>query len=186
MVCQIGGAQNQDGLTEANINLEISLKLQHLLESSGCSVVLTRSDENGIYDLDKTSIRNKKKSDMKNRVKLINNSNADILVSIHLNKFENSKYWGWQSFYRKNDEKSKLLALSIQNNLNISIQKENKREILPISNKYIVDNTSIPISIIECGFISNMEEANALKTDEYQEKIAWGIYTGIMEYVNKL
>ena len=79
---------------------------------------------------------------------------------------------------------NKNLAISIQQNLNLSIQKENKRESLSLQNKYIIDNTKIPISIIECGFLSNEEELNLLKTDEYQQKIAWGIYTGIMDYLN--
>lgn len=171
------------GTTEANINLSISLKVQELLEASGCSTLLTRSDENGIYDSNKNSIKEKKISDLKNRVDLINSSDSNLLVSIHLNKFENSKYSGWQTFYRHNDDSSKNLAVSIQNNLNLSIQKENKREALSISNKYIIDNTKIPAVIVECGFLSNQEEAGLLKTEEYQEKIAWGIYTGIMEYM---
>ena len=178
------GASSQDGTTEANINLSITLKLQELLEASGCSTILTRSDENGIYDANKDSIRQKKISDLKNRVDLINESNSNLLVSIHLNKFEDSKYSGWQSFYRKNDDLSKNLAISIQKNLNLAIQKENKREALSISNKYLLDNTKIPATIVECGFLSNQQEMSLLKTEEYQEKIAWGIYTGIMDYMN--
>lgn len=178
------GASSTDGTTEANINLSIALKLQELIEASGCSSILTRSDENGIYDSNKNSIKEKKVSDLKNRVNLINESKSNLLVSIHLNKFEDSKYSGWQTFYRKNDDLSKNLAVSIQNNLNLAIQKENKREALSISDKYIIDNTQIPATIIECGFLSNEEEASLLKTEEYQEKIAWGIYTGIMDYMN--
>ena len=178
------GASSGDGTTEAHINLSISLKLQELLEASGCSTILTRSDKNGIYDSDKTSLKEKKISDLKNRVDLINKSYSNLLISIHLNKFEDSKYSGWQSFYRKNDEESKKLAVSIQNNLNLAIQKENKRNALSISNKYIIDKTTIPATIVECGFLSNEKELTLLKTEEYQEKIAWGIYTGIMDYMN--
>lgn len=178
------GASSSDGTTEANINLSISLKVQELLEASGCSTILTRSDENGIYDTDKNSIKEKKISDLKNRVTLINEDNSDLFVSIHLNKFEDSKYSGWQTFYRKNDDLSKNLAVSIQNNLNLTIQKENKREALSIENKYILDKTTVPATIVECGFLSNKEEASLLKSKEYQEKIAWGIYTGIMDYMN--
>lgn len=178
------GASSNDGTTESNINLSIALKLQELLEASGSSTILTRSDENGIYDSDKNSIKEKKISDLKNRVNLINESNSNLLVSIHLNKFEDSKYSGWQTFYRKNDDSSKKLAVSIQNNLNLAIQKENKREPLSISNKYIIDKTKIPATIVECGFLSNQEEMSLLKSEDYQEKIAWGIYTGIMDYMN--
>ena len=125
-----------------------------------------------------------KVSDIKNRVKIGNSSDANIFVSIHINKIPQSQYWGWQTFYRKNDDNSNSLAKNIQENLNKAIQKENKRKSLPISDKYIVEHTKIPISIVECGFLSNPEEEKLLQNDEYQNKIAWGIYTGIIDYFN--
>ena len=172
----------KNGVSESSINLKITKKVQHLLEQAGCEVILTRSDENGIYSSDSTSIRSKKISDMKNRVEIGNNSNADIFVSIHLNKIGESQYWGWQTFFRKNDENSKNLAISIQNGLNGAIQKQNKREALKIENKYIIDNVKIPTAIVECGFLSNAEEEKLLQTGEYQDKLAWGIYLGIINY----
>ena len=174
-----GGAINNDGLSESEINLKIIQKLQELLEASNCTVILTRSDENGIYD---ANAKKKKVSDLKNRVSIVNSSNADILISIHLNKISQSQYYGWQSFYQKNNENSKNLAKSIQNNLNYSIQRENKRECLPISNIYLMDNSKIPSVIVECGFLSNPEDSSYLQTDKYQNNLAWGIYTGIMDY----
>lgn len=120
---------------EEEINLKIVLKLQELLEQSGSTVILTRSDENGIYDLDKESVKSKKASDLKNRVKLANTEEADVFVSVHLNKLDLEYVHGWQTFYQKNNENSKKLAGFIQTNLNYSIQKENKREILPLSRK---------------------------------------------------
>lgn len=170
------------GISEAEINLEIVLKLQELLEQSGYTVILTRSDENGIYDLDEESIRDKKVSDLKNRVQLANSEEADIFVSIHLNKIEQSQYYGWQTFYQENSEESKSLAEKIQNNLNYTIQKENKREILALSGKYIMDNVIIPTVTVECGFLSNSQETQDLITDSYQSELAWGIYTGIVDY----
>ena len=156
--------------------------MQNLLEQAGCTVILTRSDENGVYDIDKKTIKEMKSSDLKNRVKIGNGAEADIFVSIHLNKIPQSQYWGWQTFFRRNDEKSIRLATTVQNNLNQAIQRENKREALSISGKYIVDNINIPITIVECGFLSNSEEEKLLQENEYQDKIAWGIYTGIMDY----
>lgn len=179
---QIGGAVSNNGISEEEINLAIVLKLQKLLEQSGCNVILTRSDENGIYDLDEKSIKNKKTSDLKNRVKLANSEEADCFISIHLNKIPQEQYSGWQTFYQRNNEKSKDLAFDIQNNLNFSIQKENKREILSLTGKYIMDNIEIPTVIVECGFLSNQEEEKQLSQSEYQERLAWGIYTGIMDY----
>lgn len=178
------GAQSSNGTTENKINLKIALKLQNLLEQSGCTVILTRSDENGIYDLDKTTLREKKVSDIKNRVKIGNSASADIFVSIHLNKIPQGQYWGWQTFYKKNSEDSENLAKCIQENLNKTISEENKRQSLTISNKYIVDHVEIPISIVECGFLSNKDEEAKLQMDEYQDKLAWGIYTGIIDYFN--
>ncbi len=177
-----GGAESSNGVHEDDINLKITLKVQNLLEQSGATVILTRSDENGIYDLDKTTLRDKKISDIQNRVKIGNESSADIFISIHLNKIPQSQYWGWQTFYRKEDEESKKIADSIQNSLKTTIQRENDRVALGIDNIYIVKNVTIPIGIIECGFLSNPEEEQLLQQEDYQDKLAWGIYTGIMDY----
>lgn len=177
-----GGAESANGVHEDDINLAITLKVQNLLEQSGATVILTRSDENGIYDLDKKTLREKKVSDIQNRVKIGNESSADIFISIHLNKIPQSQYWGWQTFYRKEDAESKKIADSIQNSLKTTIQRENDRVALGIDNIYIVKNVNIPIGIVECGFLSNPEEEQLLQQDEYQDKLAWGIYTGIMDY----
>lgn len=176
------GAQSSNGTTEAVTNLKITLKVQSLLEQSGATVVLTRSDENAIYDLDKTTLRQKKISDIHNRVKIGNESSADIFVSIHLNKISQQQYYGWQCFYKQNDEKSTALAKSLQENLNDSIQKENKRVSMKLDNVYIIKHVEIPISIVECGFLSNPEEETQLLSDDYQNRLAWGIYNGIMDY----
>ena len=170
------GAQNSDGLTEAKINLNIALKLQNLLESSGATVILTRSSDNAIYDANADSIAEKKVSDIKNRVKIGNSSSADIFVSIHLNKIPQEQYWGWQTFYREGDENSKNLATDIQNNLNKVISNDNNRVPLKIDNIYIMKNVEIPIALVECGFLSNKNEASKLVQDEYQDKLAWGIF----------
>lgn len=177
-----GGAVASDGVMEADINLRIALKLQNLLEQSGATVILTRSDENAIYNLDKKTLRDKKNSDIKNRVKIGNNSSADIFVSIHLNKIPQSEYYGWQTFFKDGSEEGKRLATCIQNNLNEAIQKENKRVPLKINNVYIIKHVEIPISIVECGFLSNPEEREQLEDNSYQNKLAWGIYNGVMDY----
>ena len=170
------------GVTEADINLKIMLKVQSLLEQAGSTVILTRSDENGIYDIDKTTLRQKKVSDIQNRVKIGNSSQADVFISIHLNKIPQQQYWGWQTFFKKDNENSKRLAQNIQQALNETIQKENKRESLKIENIYIIEHVEIPTAIVECGFLSNPEEKELLQQEEYQDKLAWGIYIGIMDY----
>ena len=179
------GAESSNGITEAQINLKIALKLQKLLEQNGCTVILTRHDENSIYDEGSDTIREKKVSDLKNRVKIGNESGADIFVSIHLNKIEQTQYSGWQTFYKKGCEDSKNLATIIQKNLNASIETKNERTPAMLNTVYIMKNIQIPITIVECGFLSNPEEEKLLQTEEYQEKLAWGIYNGIIEYFNE-
>lgn len=176
------GAQSSNGATEAETNLKIALKLQNLLEQSGSSVVLTRSDENAIYDIDTKTLRQKKISDIKNRVKIGNESQADIFVSIHLNKIPQSQYDGWQTFYKEGSEEGKKLAESIQTNLNEAIQRENNRVAKTIDNVYIIKHVEIPTTIVECGFLSNPEEEKMLLEDGYQNKLAWGIYNGIIDF----
>lgn len=178
------GAENENGVSEEAINLKIALKLQQYLESSGATVLLTRSDENGIYELDSKTIAQKKVSDIKNRVKIANESSADIYVSIHLNKIPQGQYWGWQTFYNGQNKKSKELADYIQKNLNATISNDNKRETKKLDTIYIMKNVEIPIALVECGFLSNEQEAQKLEQDEYQSKLAWGIYDGIMDYFN--
>lgn len=179
------GAESNSGTTEAETNLKIALKLQNLLESSGSTVVLTRSDKNAIYDLDSKTLKQKKISDIHNRVKIGNESSADIFVSIHLNKIPQQQYWGWQCFYNSSNEQSIKLAKSIQSNLNESIQKENNRVAMKLDTVYIMKYVEIPISIVECGFLSNPEEEKQLLEDGYQNKLAWGIYNGITDYFYK-
>ena len=178
------GAESSTGTTEAETNLKIALKVQNLLEQSGATVILTRSDENAIYDLDSQTLKEKKISDIHNRVKIGNESSADIFVSVHLNKIPQQQYWGWQCFYKSGNEASTKLAKLLQQNLNEAIQKENNRVAMKIDNVYIVKHVEIPLSIVECGFLSNPEEEQLLLTDEYQDKLAWGIYSGITEYFN--
>ena len=182
MGCQMKGQKVHLGTTEAETNLKIALKLQNLLEQSGCTVILTRSDENAIYDIDSKTLRQKKISDIRNRVKIGNESSADIFVSIHLNKIPQQQYYGWQCFYKNKNEQSEKLAKCLQRGLNTAIQKENNRVSKTIDNIYIIKNVEIPTTIVECGFLSNPEEEKKLLDDGYQNKLAWGIYNGIVDY----
>jgi len=178
------GAESSNGTTEAESNLKIALKLQNLLEQSGSTVILTRSDENAIYDINSTTLKQKKISDIHNRVKIGNESSADIFVSIHLNKIPESQYDGWQTFYKAGNANGQKLAVSIQNSLNNAIDRENNRVAKTIDNVYIIKHVEIPTTIVECGFLSNPEEEKLLLDDTYQDKLAWGIYNGIIGYFN--
>ena len=180
------GATGIYGSNEEAINLKIALKLQALVEQSGGIVYLTRSDENGIYSLDSNTTREKKVSDIKNRVEIGNQEDVEAFISIHLNKYPSEIYNGWQTFYQKDNEKSKLLADCIQKNLNNSVSKDNKRSTLVLNNVYIMEHLKKPTVTVECGFLSNEEEAKLLEEDGYQDKLAWGIYIGLQEYFEQI
>ena len=178
------GALNKDKtILEKDINLHITLKLRELLESSGCLVLLTREDDVSLYkdDSNKTT-RQKYNENLKNRKKLIDESSADAFISIHLNSFEESKYYGAQTFYPKGKDDSKLLSKFIQDELKRIVDKGNNREVKPRDDIYLLKDNDIPSVLIECGFLSNEKESILLKDEKYQEKIAWSIYAGIQKY----
>jgi N-acetylmuramoyl-L-alanine amidase len=150
-------------------------------------VVLTRADDNSIHDSDKETIRAKKNSDLKNRKKIIDESQADVFISIHLNRFEQSKYYGAQVFYAANNEQSKVLGEIIQKELIEVLDNGNMRKAKPAtSDIYLLRDPPIPAVVVECGFLSNPEEERLLQTDKYQKKIAWSIYIALMKYFNTL
>lgn len=176
------GAVGLYGTTEEAINLKIALKLQALIEQSGGIVYLTRSDENGIYSADSNIIKQMKVSDIKNRVAIGNQEDVDVFISIHLNKYPESIYSGWQTFYQSDNEESLKLATCIQEGLNNSISTPNNRVPLPLKGIYIMDNVENITVTVECGFLSNEYEAKKLQEDEYQDKLAWGIFIGIQDF----
>ena len=176
------GAVGLYGTTEEAINLKIALKLQALIEQSGGIVYLTRSDENGIYSADSNTIKQMKVSDIKNRVAIGNQEDVDVFISIHLNKYPESIYSGWQTFYQSDNEESLKLATCIQEGLNNSISTPNNRVPLPLKGIYIMDNVENITVTVECGFLSNEDEAKKLQEDEYQDKLAWGIFIGIQDF----
>ena len=182
-----GGAISNSGIKESDINLEVAKLLMNELDMHGYNVIMTRSDENNIADSDmQDSIRKMKVSDINNRISLVNNSGADMCISIHMNKFGSEKYYGWQTFYNKNSECNKVLAEEIQAGLKNNIDRENNREALSIKNVKLTDKSIIPTTIVECGFLSNPEDLALLQTEEYRMKIVEGIIEGIGKYYEKM
>lgn len=178
------GGATDNGIVESDLNLQIAKKLEVSLIDAGFEVIMTREDENNIADGDaQNSIAKTKNSDLNNRVKIINESNACIGISIHLNKYSSSKYWGWQTFYSENSEEGKRLAVSIQSAIGECVNRENSRTALKIDGIKIIDKTNIPVVIVECGFISNVEEARLLQDEEYQEKLVEGICLGVERFL---
>lgn len=180
-----GGAIGSAGIPEKDLNLAVAKKLQQFLEQGGTNVLLTRSDDNGIYDISQ-SIKSKKKTDMINREKIMDESGADAFISIHMNKFSDSQYSGPQVFYSKNDERSEVLANQVQENLNEALLPESPRNIKKAdSNIYLLKQAHLPAILVECGFLSNEEEQKKLIDDDYQKQIAWAIYCGVIKYFNE-
>ncbi len=176
-----GGANVGESIVEKDINLAISLKLRDFLLINDFDVIMTRDSDTSLYDND--SANSKKRSDLSNRVELFNSSSNNVVVSIHQNKFVDSKYYGTQIFYSDNNDDNKLLAENIRNSVVSLLQPDNKRECkLSGSEIYILDNTTVPAVLVECGFLSNESEAAMLITEEYQNKIAYSICLGLMEY----
>ena len=128
-------------------------------------------------------LRQKYNENLKNRKKIIEESNADMFISIHLNAFsEHLKYYGAQTFYPAGKEDSVKLSKCIQDELKRVVDNTNNREIKPRDDLYLLKDNKIPSVLIECGFLSNEKEAKLLNDEKYQEKIAWAIYAGIQKY----
>ena len=161
-------------LYEKDINLNISLYLEKELSKKGASVILTRD---GDYDLSTPNATYRKRSDFDNRIKLINESNANMYVSIHVNFYSDQSYKGPQIFYTK---ENKQIASAIQEVMNKGLN--GNREIKPMPDIYMYKRLKIPGVLIECGFLSNYEERSLLKTKEYQQKVAQSITEGVIEY----
>ncbi|MGN1059367.1 MAG: N-acetylmuramoyl-L-alanine amidase, partial [Clostridia bacterium] len=178
-----GGAVGNHGVLEQELNLKIALLLQGYLEQSGAEVLLTRSDSEGIYDAGSATIKQKKRTDLHNREKLMNQSDGDLFVSIHMNKFTDSRYSGPQVFYSGNREASKTAAECVQRELIAVLEPASQREIKKAGKEiYLLKQAKIPAILIECGFLSNDREEQLLLDENYQKKTAWAIYCGLVQY----
>lgn len=172
-----------DGTVEKNINLSIALKLRDILVCSGYSVIMTRTTDTGTDYSENYEIKDRKVTDMKNRLKLMNSTENAVFVSVHLNKFDSSTAKGAQVFYSPNSDDSRLLGDKIQSNIVSLLQPENSRSIKKgTKNTYLLYYAECPAVIVECGFLSNPTELSLLKNDSYQRKMAFAIATGIYSY----
>lgn len=171
-----------DGSLEKDINLAVTLRLKEYLEQSDIRVELTREDDRGLY---KESDSSKKMSDMKKRCEKIAEVNPAIVVSIHQNSYHQENVSGGQVFYYKGSEKGKKLAEGIQKRFDYVLGEKNTRLAKANDNYYLLLHVKCPIVIVECGFLSNWNESAKLNSEEYQDRLAWTIHMGIMEYLNK-
>lgn len=176
------GKVGVNGALEKDINLEIAKKVKQFLEAEDVEVIMTRETEAGLYE---ETDSNKKVQDMKKRITIIEETVPDVTVSIHQNSYHEEYVHGAQVFYYTGSAEGEQFAKILQNRLIEGVDKDNTRVEKANNSYYLLKKTSTPIVIVECGFLSNREEADALANELYQEKLAWAIHLGILQYLNQ-
>lgn len=178
------GCVSINGAEEKNINLSIMLKLREMLRVAGFDTVVTRDSDKSIHDIGITGLGKQKKSDMENRLKIVNSVPNAIFVSVHQNQFTDPKYYGAQMFYPEGSADSERLAGILQHSIVSNLQPENQRETKPVGDEiYLLHFAKCPAVMAECGFLSNQAEADKLESEEYQSMMAFSLFEGICEYV---
>lgn len=176
------GKVSVNGALEKDINLSIALKVQKYLEQQDVTVIMTREKDIGLYD---ESSSNKKMQDLNNRIGIIDSSTAQLAVSIHQNSYTSQSVEGIQVFYYDGSANGKYIAELMQKQLTLGMKPNKERSIKADSSYYLLKHSSIPMIIVECGFLSNPAEAGLLIQESYQEKMAWNISLGILKYLNE-
>jgi N-acetylmuramoyl-L-alanine amidase len=176
------GAVGRQGANEDKINLEIALRLKRLVEGSGGIAILTRDGDYGLYSPDAP---NKKREDLQRRKEIADESGSCVNIIIHLNSFSQSKYHGAQTFYHRDSEESRKLAVILQEELRRVLDKENYRQPKADDEIYLLKANKAPTVLVECGFMSNPEEELLLNDERYQEKVAFAIYSGILRFLTE-
>lgn len=167
------------GLEEKGINLEVSQRLKSALEQKGFAVVMTRDEDQGLYD---ASAQNKKAQDMQRRISLLDEAQPVLTVSIHQNSYQDSGVRGPQVFYYKDSLEGERLAKVLQDSLNTGLEIERPREAKGNTSYYLLKRSTGTLVIVECGFLTNPDEAALLQTEAYQSKVAEAIAQGICQY----
>ncbi len=182
-----GGAVSADGYPEKDINLEISLRLRDIMRLNGWQVVMTRDTDMSIHDESAKSVRQQKVSDLYNRLDIMKNNPQALVVSVHLNTYPQTKYYGAMVFYGvRQAERSKELAELLQANLKKHLQPENGRVVKKgYKDLFLLQQAPNITVLVECGFMSNIPEMKKLRDEEYQTKLAVVIAVSLMEYYNK-
>lgn len=178
-----GGAVGVDGVIEKDINLSIALKLRTMLQANGYRVIMTREEDISTGDEDAPTVREKKRTDILNRMKLLEETENAYFISVHQNQFTQPQYSGAQMFYGPNDPSSERLAQILQANFKACIQPQNEREIKEATNQvYLIYNAKVPAVLVECGFLSNPEESQRLQQDGYQNQVAFTILLSLLQF----
>lgn len=179
-----GGAVGVNRAMEKDINLAIARELEKYLKQNNFEVVMVRSTDCSVGDQSLGTVAERKRSDTKNRLRIVEETGECILISIHQNHFSEGKYSGAQVFYSGNREESAQLAEAIRQNIVASLQPGNKRENKEAEkNIYLLYNCQVPAVLVECGFLSNPQEAEKLTQESYQRDMAAAIYNGLIDYL---
>lgn len=179
-----GGAVAHDSTNEKVINLAVSQRLESMLTAAGYKTVMVRSEDKLIGDNSLSTIRERKVSDIKKRLKIAEDNPNSLFISIHQNHFSVPKYSGAQVFYSPNAPESKTLAQGVQQSIVDFLQPDNTREIKKSgTNIYLLYHCKTPAIMVECGFLSNPAESEKLKSPDYQTKMAFSIMCGIINYL---
>ncbi|NRD77569.1 N-acetylmuramoyl-L-alanine amidase CwlD [Bacillus sp. BRMEA1] len=175
------GGAGTGKVLEKDIALNITLKVRDYLQQQGALVVMTRTTDTDLADPDTRGYSRRKVEDLKKRLKMINDSDNDLFISIHLNAIPSAKWSGAQTFYAPQHEENARVAKFIQDELRRNLENTT-RKAKPINQVYILKNAKKPGALVEVGFLSNPQERKNLKKDSYQEKVAISIYKGILRY----
>ncbi|WNR44249.1 N-acetylmuramoyl-L-alanine amidase CwlD [Paenibacillus roseipurpureus] len=177
-----GGAESKDGVIEKDINLAITLQLRDYLQQAGAVVVLTRETDTDLAESGTKGYSKRKTQDLHNRANLIQENNADLFLSIHLNSIPSEKWRGAQTFYYLNNPNNPNLAALIQAELRRNLENTDRVAKLADKTVYLLKTLKIPSALIEVGFLSNPEEAKLLADERYQKMLAASVYQGILRY----
>ena len=177
------GAVGINGVYEKSLNLEIANLLADELSGAGFSVIMTRTEDRLLYTEEENIRGIRKISDLKNRVKIAKEYPEAIFVSVHMNSYKTEKYYGFQAYYNGKDERSRLLADTVQRTVREKLQPENKRVIKDGGELHILKNAPTCTVLLECGFLSNKEECEKLCEKEYQKELSFAVACGIIEYI---
>jgi N-acetylmuramoyl-L-alanine amidase len=180
-----GGCEG-NGLVEKDLNLDISLRIATLLREAGVRVVMTREEDVLLYDKSSDFVGKKKAQDVRRRLEIAKECENPVLVSIHMNYFAQTQYSGLQVWYSKNDPSSKSLANLIQSKVKATLQQSNKRTIKEATSSiFLLHNATFPAVLIECGFLSNKDDARALSNADYRHQLTKTIFSAIMDYISQ-
>jgi len=181
-----GGAVSSDDVLEKDINLAIVLNLRDMFTACGFKVVLTREDDRSIHDEGVSGIRNQKISDLQNRLEIIESYGLNaVFLSIHQNKYSGASSYGAQIFYSSNHPDSMYLAQLLQEKIVSTVQPNNKRKIKNAEKGlYLMHEAKCPAVLVECGFLSNIQDTRDLQNPEYRKQLSLAILSAVLSYVD--